>query len=318
MLLNPKAEIKIKTLYARIDNNKNPILRKTYSLTKIKPRNIRNKINHLSNQPISNAYISSILYEKEKEKENDFLRHSNCCLDFHPKWQYSYYLSKNNVSSSVNNFYTKIKELIKKPRILISTPTKPRIIQILENNGQMYQKIYLNPWKYKPVFWKNNLGVLNKSRNLNISINKNSESQKEKSNEMPSVKITKIEFQHNNFHSDDNSKNRNKSKNKKEISKDKIKKYFLSPQNNLKTHKGIFKISEKETESNDMIDKDKYDMTKYIMGANNKKLKNVEIDNDNKTSNNSNIYVCQNDSKYETIKIKKNKMMRDVGENTIF
>ena len=291
----------------KFDNNKNIPLHKSYSLQKIKSKNILNN-NNLLNQPISNSYISNMLYKKEKEI--DFLNHSNCCLDFHPKWKYSYYLSNNNLSSSVNSFCEKIKELIKKPRILISTPKKPRIIEILEHNGQMYEKIYLNPWKYKPVFWKNNFGVLSRNRNLNIRIDKKLKLRKEKSEKTPSVEITKIDVQRD-FHSCKNIKNKNKN------SKNKIKDLFLSPRNNLKINRGIFKIFEKETESNDMVDKDKYDITKYIIGSNNKKFSNSEIENNYKSANNSNIYICQNDSKYETIKIKKNKEMKDVGENTI-
>ena len=310
-MINPKVKIKIKTLYPKIDNSKTIPIHKSYSLRKIKPRNILNH-KHLTNQPISNAYISNIL--NEKAKENEFLRHSNCCLDFHPKWKYSYNLSKNNLSSSVNNFYTKIKDVIKKPKILISSISKPKIIQILEKNGQVYEKINLNPWKYKPVFWENNYDGFDRSRNLNISINKIFETKKKQLKEIPSVKITKIQFHHN-YHSENNSKNKRRIQ--KELSNDNIKNDFLSPQNNLLIRKDKFKISEKETENNDLIDEDKYDMDNYIMDTYDKKLKNVEIDNDNKTTNNTNIIICQNDSKYEKIKIKKNKMIKDASENTI-
>ena len=82
---------------------------------------------------------------------------------YKPNWKYSYYLDKNDILSlNKNNSVMKNKlcdyqDIDKRPKPIVYSWTKPRMIKILENNAFIEEEVKTHFWKYSYLFENNSL-----------------------------------------------------------------------------------------------------------------------------------------------------------------
>ena len=80
---------------------------------------------------------------------------------YKPNWKYSYYLDKNDILSlNKNNSVMKNKlcdyqDIDKRPKPIVYSWTKPRMIKILENNAFIEEEVKTHFWKYSYLFENN-------------------------------------------------------------------------------------------------------------------------------------------------------------------
>jgi hypothetical protein len=82
---------------------------------------------------------------------------------FKPNWKYSYYLDKNDILSLNNlnnnpemkNSLCDFKDIDKRPKPIVYSWTKPRMIKILENNANIEEEVKSHYWKYSHIFENN-------------------------------------------------------------------------------------------------------------------------------------------------------------------
>ena len=84
---------------------------------------------------------------------------------FRPKWKYSYYLDKNDIlnlkninfnnNPEIKNILCDYKDIDKRPKPIVYSWTKPRMVKILERNSAIEEEIKSNFWKYSHIFENN-------------------------------------------------------------------------------------------------------------------------------------------------------------------
>jgi hypothetical protein len=83
--------------------------------------------------------------------------------DFKPNWKYSYYLDKNDIltinninnNPEIKNVLCDYKDIDKRPKPIVYSWTKPRMIKILENNSLIEEEVKSHFWKYSHIFENN-------------------------------------------------------------------------------------------------------------------------------------------------------------------
>jgi hypothetical protein len=78
-----------------------------------------------------------------------------------PMWKFSYYLDKNNLNNinsnnpEIKNVLCDYKDIDKRPKPIVNSWTKPRMIKIIENNSTIEEEVKNNFWKYSHIFENN-------------------------------------------------------------------------------------------------------------------------------------------------------------------
>ena len=119
--------------------------------------NIIRKNNNFANQSNSSANYSG--------SNNFFLPKTKKKLQYKPKWKYSYFLDKNDILSlkllnnnpEIKNILCDYKDIDKKPKPIVYSWTKPRMIKIIENNALIEEDVKSHFWKYSHLFENNTL-----------------------------------------------------------------------------------------------------------------------------------------------------------------
>ena len=84
---------------------------------------------------------------------------------FKPSWKYSYYLDKNEILSlnNINNnpeikySLCDYKDIDKRPKPIVYSWTKPRMVKIIENNSNIEEEVKSHYWKYSHIFENNTI-----------------------------------------------------------------------------------------------------------------------------------------------------------------
>jgi hypothetical protein len=118
---------------------------------------------NLQNKNISNQSISSENYTDNNNNIN--FQNSKSKSDYHyrPKWKYSYYINKNDIlnlnnlnnNPEIKNSLFDFKDIDKRPKHIVYSWTKPRMIKILENNSLIEEEVKSHYWKYSHIFENN-------------------------------------------------------------------------------------------------------------------------------------------------------------------
>ena len=130
-----------------------------YNLEKSSLQNTMNKRRIESAKisfPISNRnYFSS---DKNKYTFNENSKNNTTSTKIErPIWKYSYFLDKNDIlnirnESEIRNLLNSYKDIDNKPKPLVYSWTKPRMIKIIENNRIIEEEVKSNFWKYSYIF----------------------------------------------------------------------------------------------------------------------------------------------------------------------
>ncbi len=99
-------------------------------------------------------------YSTENISEKNNISNIKPNIKYRPNWKYSYYLDKNNILSLNNiNGNSEIKKLLcdykdidKRPKPIVYSWTKPRMIKIIENNKLIEEDVKSHFWKYSHLF----------------------------------------------------------------------------------------------------------------------------------------------------------------------
>jgi len=123
--------------------------------------NFTSNSNHniiLQNKNFANQSNSSENYYPSKQKRE---------LYYKPNWKYSYYLDKNDIislnylnikkNSEIKKELYDFKDIDKRPKPIVYSWTKPRMIKILENNSLIEEEVKSHYWKYSHIFENNNI-----------------------------------------------------------------------------------------------------------------------------------------------------------------
>ena len=123
------------------------------NFTTTSPHNIISQNKNFSNQSIN----SSDNYSSKPKRE----------MYYKPNWKYSYYLDKNEILSlnninnkrniEIKNTLCDYKDIDKRPKPIVYSWTKPRMVKILENNALIEEEVKSHYWKYSHIFENNNL-----------------------------------------------------------------------------------------------------------------------------------------------------------------
>jgi len=122
--------------------------------------NINQQNKNFSNQSNSSENYSGniINFPTPKPKRESYSK---------PNWKYSYYLDKNDILNlkNINNgnnpeikkLLCDYKDIDKRPKPIVYSWTKPRMVKILERNSLIEEEVKSNFWKYSHIFENNNM-----------------------------------------------------------------------------------------------------------------------------------------------------------------
>ena len=131
-------------LYYNLEKSSNPN-------TRIKSA----KVNFSSNKNNINLFSKS----QNNNIFNDFSKEKNTNIE-RPIWKYSYFLDKNDIlniqnDSEIRKILNNFKDIDNKPKPLVYSWTKPRMIKIIENNKIIEEEVKSSFWKYSYLFEDN-------------------------------------------------------------------------------------------------------------------------------------------------------------------
>jgi hypothetical protein len=86
-------------------------------------------------------------------------------LYYKPNWKYSYYLNKNEILSlnnlnnnpDIKNSLCDYKDIDKRPKPIVYSWTKPKMVKIIENNSLIEEEVKSHFWKYSHLFENNSI-----------------------------------------------------------------------------------------------------------------------------------------------------------------
>ena len=115
--------------------------------------NINQPNKNFLNQSNSTQNFSGLNYESPQKKESYYK----------PSWKYSYNVDKKNFKNinirnnpEIKYILCDYKDIDKRPKPLVYSWTKPRMVKILERNASIEEEIKSNFWKYSHIFENNN------------------------------------------------------------------------------------------------------------------------------------------------------------------
>ena len=166
---NPSFSINESTPYSKIHNyqkgsisfDKN--LNKNFPQKRAESANTNFTSNTHHNLLLQNKNFANQSNYSENYSGNDNLSNSNIKRDFRPKWKYSYYVNKNDILSlnnlnnnpEIKNSLCDYKDIDKRPKPIVYSWTKPRMVKIIENNSLIEEEVKSHFWKYSYLFENN-------------------------------------------------------------------------------------------------------------------------------------------------------------------
>ena len=149
-IINPINKIKNKRPISNISNRRIESAKTNFTFINQQNKNFANQSNSIDN------YSGNNNYSIHKIKNESYFR---------PKWKYSYYLDKNDILNLKNitnnpelkNVLCDYKDIDKRPKPIVYSWTKPRMVKILERNSAIEENIKSNFWKYSHIFENNNM-----------------------------------------------------------------------------------------------------------------------------------------------------------------
>ena len=117
---------------------------------------IRQNKNFANQSNFTENYSETFNYPNPKPKKD---------LNYRPKWKYSYYLDKNDILSlnalknnpEIKESLCDYKDIDKRPKPMVFSWTKPRMVKIIENNALIEEEVKSHFWKYSHLFDNNSL-----------------------------------------------------------------------------------------------------------------------------------------------------------------
>ena len=120
----------------------------------------------LDRRRIESAKINYPIYNPNyfNKGKNSFIFNDNSINDStnftkiqRPLWKYSYFLDKNNIlniknDTEIRNLLNNYKDIDKRPKPLVYSWTKPRMVKIIENNKIIEEEVKSSFWKYSYMF----------------------------------------------------------------------------------------------------------------------------------------------------------------------
>ena len=120
-----------------------------------------NSLNHPRIKSAKPNFSSNNRYTLNKEQNtyhfnDNTLSKSNNYIE-RPIWKYSYFLDKNDIlniqsDSEIKNLLNNYKDIDKRPKPLVYSWTKPRMVKIIENNKIIEEEVKSTFWKYSYLF----------------------------------------------------------------------------------------------------------------------------------------------------------------------
>ena len=143
-----RRNLKKMKLYYNLEKSSNP---NTQNSHRIKSA----KVNFYSNKNNINLFSKS----QNNNIFNDFSKEKNTNIE-RPIWKYSYFLDKNDIlniqnDSEIRKILNNFKDIDNRPKPLVYSWTKPRMIKILENNKIIEEEVKSSFWKYSYLFEDN-------------------------------------------------------------------------------------------------------------------------------------------------------------------
>ena len=116
---------------------------------------IKQKINYVSQSNLTDNSFKNTNYSFPKKKYRKLT----------PKWKYSYYLDKNDILSlnnksnnpEIKNTLCDFKDIDIKPKPIVYSWTKPKMVKIIENNANIEEEVKSHFWKYSDIFEKKDI-----------------------------------------------------------------------------------------------------------------------------------------------------------------
>ena len=147
---NPINKIKKQRPISNISNRRIESAKTNFTFNINQNKNFANQSNSSEN------YSGNFNYSIPKIKKETYYR---------PKWKYSYYLDKNDIlnlkninnNPEIKNVLYDYKDIDKRPKSIVYSWTKPRMVKILERNSAIEEHIKSNFWKYSHIFENNNM-----------------------------------------------------------------------------------------------------------------------------------------------------------------
>ena len=143
-------------------SHRNYLQKLGYNIEKYQNNNIsKNRIESAKTNYTASNFFN--LNKKEKiinDISNNNSRSLSNKINKRPIWKYSYYIDKNDIlsinnDSEINNILNEYRDIDKRPKKLVYSWTKPRMLKILENNKKIEEEIKSNYWKYSYIFENN-------------------------------------------------------------------------------------------------------------------------------------------------------------------
>ena len=120
-----------------------------------------NSLNHNRIKSAKPNFSSNNRYTLNKEQNtyhfnDNTLSKSNNNIE-RPIWKYSYFLDKNDIlniqnDSEIRKILNNFKDIDNRPKPLVYSWTKPRMIKIIENNKIIEEEVKSTFWKYSYLF----------------------------------------------------------------------------------------------------------------------------------------------------------------------
>ena len=135
-------------LYYNLEKSSNPNTKNSHRIKSA-------KVNFSSNKNNINLFSKS----QNNNIFNDFSKEKNTNIE-RPIWKYSYFLDKNDIlniqnDSEIRKILNNFKDIDNKPKPLVYSWTKPRMIKIIENNKIIEEEVKSSFWKYSYLFEDN-------------------------------------------------------------------------------------------------------------------------------------------------------------------
>ena len=136
-------------LYYSLEKPSNPNIQNSHRIksAKVNFSSTKNSINLFSKSQNNNIF-------------NDFSKEKNANHIERPIWKYSYFLDKNDIlniqnDSEIRKILNNFKDIDNRPKPLVYSWTKPRMIKIIENNKIIQEEVKSSFWKYSYLFEDN-------------------------------------------------------------------------------------------------------------------------------------------------------------------
>ena len=164
---NPSFSLNESTPYSKIQNNQK-ISEMYDNNANLHQRRAESAITNFTSNTHHNIFqknknIGNQINSSENSSYANFSNSKNKREFYKPKWKYSYYVNKNDILSlnnlnknpEIKNSLCDYKDIDKRPKPIVYSWTKPRMVKIIENNSLIEEEVKSHFWKYSYLFENN-------------------------------------------------------------------------------------------------------------------------------------------------------------------